>query len=101
MPCKAARKDPIAAMLMNRSNCNRVTSHMQNEENSSQQGRELPIAILAGRAREQGYLTISQIAGALPEGTDPAKLSQIVGQIRSQGPKVAQLARMEQMTIMG
>ena len=61
---------------------------MQNEENSSQQGRELPIAILAGRAREQGYLTISQIAGALPEGTDPAKLSQIVGQIRSQGISV-------------
>ena len=61
---------------------------MQNEENSSQQGRELPIAILAGRAREQGYLTISQIAGALPEGTDPAKLSQIVRQIRSQGISV-------------
>ena len=61
---------------------------MQNEENSSQQGRELPIAILAGRAREQGYLTISQIAVALPEGTDPAKLSQIVGQIRSQGISV-------------
>ena len=61
---------------------------MQNEENSSQQGRELPIAILAGRAREQGYLTISQIAGALPEGSDPAKLSQIVGQIRSQGISV-------------
>ena len=61
---------------------------MQNEENSSQQGRELPIAILAGRVREQGYLTISQIAGALPEGTDPAKLSQIVGQIRSQGISV-------------
>ncbi|MCI6198542.1 MAG: RNA polymerase sigma factor RpoD [Proteobacteria bacterium] len=48
----------------------------------------MPIAILAGRAREQGYLTISQIAGALPEGTDPAKLSQIVGQIRSQGISV-------------
>ena len=61
---------------------------MQNEENSSQQGSQLPIAILAGRAREQGYLTISQSAGALPEGTDPAKLSQIVGQIRSQGISV-------------
>ena len=68
---------------------------MQNEENSSQQGRELPIAILAGRAREQGYLTISQIAGALPEGSDPAKLSQIVGQIRSQGISVRENSEAE------
>ena len=88
------RKDPFAAKL-NRSNCKRVPNHMQNEENSSQQGSQTSVTLLANKGREQGFLTFNQIADALPSSIDPEQLKDIVQLMESIGIKVCEDSEVE------
>ena len=88
VPCKA-RKDPPAAML-NRSNCQRVISHMQNEENSSQQGSRTSITLLVQKGREQGFLTFNQITDVLPDSIDPEQIKDIAQLMESVGIRVCE-----------
>ena len=63
---------------------------MQNEENSSQQGSQTSVTLLANKGREQGFLTFNQIADALPSSIDPEQLKDIVQLMESIGIKVCE-----------
>ena len=60
---------------------------MQNEENSSQQGSQTSVTLLAQKGREQGFLTFNQIADELPSSIDPEQLNDIVQLLKSIGIK--------------
>ena len=63
---------------------------MQNEENSSQQGSQTSVTLLAQKGREQGFLTFNQIADELPSSIDPEQLNDIVQLLESIGIKVCE-----------
>ena len=63
---------------------------MQNEENSSQQGSQTSVTLLAQKGREQGFLTFNQIADELPSSIDPEQLNDIVQLLKSIGIKVCE-----------
>ena len=73
----------------------RVPNHMQNEENSSQQGSQTSVTLLAQKGREQGFLTFNQIADALPSSIDPEQLGDIVQLMESIGIKVCEDSEVE------
>ena len=68
---------------------------MQNEENSSQQGSQTSVTLLAQKGREQGFLTFNQIADALPSSIDPEQLGDIVQLMESIGIKVCEDSEVE------
>ena len=68
---------------------------MQNEENSSQQGSQTSVTLLANKGREQGFLTFNQIADALPSSIDPEQLKDIVQLMESIGIKVCEDSEVE------